>query len=92
MNLKSIIKPHITEKSLRLAKEGWYTFEVAKKATKGKVKDAIESFFNVEVGEVKILNIKGKPKSFKRVKGKTSSKKKALVKLKKGNIDIFKVK
>jgi len=93
MALKAIIKkPVITEKSLELANKGWLTFEVARKATKGQIKNAIESAFKVEVKEVKTLNVAKKPKRWGRVSGYTSGQRKAIIKLKKGTIDLFKVK
>ncbi|MCD6195110.1 50S ribosomal protein L23 [bacterium] len=93
MKAEDIIKkPVLTEKSLQLAEKGWFTFLVDKKASKGQIKQAIENLFKVEVAEVRVLNVSGKPKRWGRFFGRTQNKRKALVKLTKGKIDIFKVK
>ena len=57
-----IIRPIITEKSAAAQAEGKYTFEVHKKATKIDIKNAVEKLFEVKVADVKIVNVKGKPK------------------------------
>jgi len=88
----TIKKPVLTEKSLGLAKQGWFAFEVSKHASKGQIKNAIESIFKVKVLKVRMLNISGKPKRWARVFGRTKSKTRALVKLKKGKINIFEIK
>lgn len=87
-----IKKPVLSEKSLLLAEKGWFTFLIDKKASKGQIKQAVEELFKVEVAEVKVLNVSGKPKRWGRYFGRTQNKRKALVKLSKGKIDIFKVK
>lgn len=54
-------RPLITEKSsYQSGKLGQYTFEVASDATRTMVKDAIETFFDVDVVRVNILNAPGK--------------------------------
>ena len=67
-----------------------YVFEVATKANKNQVKEAIETLFKVEVGEVKTLIRKGKDKRVgKRGKTKTMpDMKKAYITVTKGSIDI----
>lgn len=85
-------RPIVTEKSMLLAKNGLYTFEVDKNATKPLVAKKVAEKFNVKVLEVKIINIKGKVKSQKRVRKlyKSAGIKKALVQVKKGDkIAIF---
>lgn len=85
-------KPIITEKSMKLAQGGLYAFEVDKNATKPQVAKEIAQRFNVKVLQVKIVNIKGKVKSQKRVRKSytISGVKKAYVLLKKGEkIAIF---
>lgn len=95
MNQAFILKkPIITEKTLKLASQSVFTFEVAKLASKDQVKDVIQKLFKVEVEEVKTVRIA--PKSYssrnKRVKLLTNASKKALVKLKSGQkIDLFEV-
>ncbi|MBC7330657.1 50S ribosomal protein L23 [bacterium] len=87
-----IIRPLITEKSLRLAKMGKYCFEVAKDANKPEIKSAVERLFRVKVEKVHTINMKGKPRTMfwgKRTTGRTKDWKKAIVTLKEGKIDIF---
>ncbi|MEA2020485.1 MAG: 50S ribosomal protein L23 [Patescibacteria group bacterium] len=56
-------KPIVTEKTLRLARENNdYTFEVALKASKGAIKEAVEEMFNVEVEDVRTLKRAAKNK------------------------------
>lgn len=81
-------RPIITEKSSRRARErNEYTFEVAKEASKGAIKKALEDMFNVSVLGVRTVAIPSKPK---RALGvwkffATSPKKKAVAKLKEGD-------
>lgn len=81
-----IQKPIITEKSMRLAKVGLYTFVVSKEADKISVARAVALKFNVRVLSVKILNTKPERKRHRR-SGKyyqSLTFKKALVQLAKG--------
>ncbi|WP_026486969.1 50S ribosomal protein L23 [Caldanaerobius polysaccharolyticus] len=77
-----IIRPIITEKSMKLMEEKKYTFEVAKDANKIEIKKAVEQLFGVKVDKVYTMNIKGKKKRVGRFEGKTPDWKKAIVKLK----------
>lgn len=79
-------KPVISEKSMKLAQNGLYTFEVDKEANKPLIAKAVSEKFNVKVLKVKIINVKGRVKSQKRVRKiyQTGGFKKALVKLGKG--------
>ena len=74
-------RPIITEKSMRLAQSGLYTFEVDKGASKPMVAKRVAEKFNVKVLKVKIANVKGEIKSQRRVRKsyKTGGFKKALV-------------
>ena len=58
-----IIKPIVTEKSNMGLEEGKYTFQVAKKATKVDIANAVEALFNVKVLDVNTMTVKGKEKS-----------------------------
>lgn len=80
-----IKRPIITEKSMKLAAQNLYTFEVDKDANKSQISKAVSEKFNVKVLRVKTINIKGEVKSQRRVrKSYTSSPlKKAIVQLKK---------
>lgn len=79
-------KPVISEKSMKLAQNGLYTFEVDKKANKPLIAKAVSEKFNVKVLKVKIINVKGRIKSQKRARKtyQTVGFKKALVQLGKG--------
>ncbi|NRB10490.1 MAG: 50S ribosomal protein L23 [Rickettsiaceae bacterium] len=84
-----IRNPVITEKSTILEEQNKYIFKIAKDANKVTVKKAIEEIFEVKVNSVNIINIKGKIKKFKGVKGRRSDIKKAVITLKEGStIDI----
>lgn len=90
--IEVIIRPIITEKSLKAAAKGFYTFEVDKKANKEEIKKAIAEQFKVKPLGVRTMVVKGKTKKAgrKRNKVKTSSWKKAIVLLpQEAKIDIF---
>lgn len=78
-----LLRPIISEKSMKLAGQNWYTFEVDKNATKLQVAKEVAEKFNVKVLKVKIINVKGEVKSQKRVRKfyRTASFKKAIVKI-----------
>lgn len=85
-------RPIITEKSMKLAQSGLYTFEVDKNANKPLIARKVAEKFKVKVLKVKIINVKGKVKSQKRTRKsyETSGFKKALVQVAKGQtIAIF---
>lgn len=85
-------RPIITEKSMKLAQAGLYTFEVMKNATKPIIAKAVAQKFNVKVLQVQVMNVKGRTKSQKRVRKlyKSAGFKKALVQVGKGDkIAIF---
>ncbi|GAA3656872.1 50S ribosomal protein L23 [Asaccharospora irregularis] len=76
-----IIRPVVTEQSMAEMAERKYTFVVAKGANKTEIKKAIEKVFGVNVEKVNTLNYDGKVKRMGRHEGRTSSFKKAVVKL-----------
>ena len=81
-NARSIIKrPIVTEKSTDNMMDGFYTFEVAKKATKPEIRKAVEELFNVKVLKVNTANVKGKKKRVNLNVGYTSDWKKAMVQI-----------
>lgn len=85
-------RPIITEKSMKLAQNGLYVFEVDKAANKPLIAKAVAEKFSVKVLKVKIINVKGKAKPQRRVRKTytTGGFKKALVQVKKGDkIAIF---
>ncbi|KKU03749.1 MAG: 50S ribosomal protein L23 [Candidatus Woesebacteria bacterium GW2011_GWC2_47_16] len=84
------LTPVLTEKSLKEAKKGHYTFGVSPSLTKEGVRALIERVFEVKVGRVWTMNLKGGVK--KNLRGRTQvvkGVKKAIVTLKEGKIDIF---
>lgn len=84
-SLYSVLRaPKVSEKTTRIAESNQYVFEVAKTATKGDVKAAVEHLFNVKVLAVNVANIKGKSKSFRFRAGRRSDKRKAYVRLAEG--------
>lgn len=85
-----IIRPIITEESMLKMDENKYTFEVAVKANKTEVKQAIEELFNVDVKNVNIMNVRGKLKRMERFAGYTRKRRKAIVTIAEGqSIEIF---
>ena len=90
MEARDIIKrPVITERSADLMSEDKYTFEVDLRASKTQVKHAVEEIFDVKVDKVNIMNVKPKKKRMGRYEGYTNRRRKAIVKLKEGSIEIF---
>jgi large subunit ribosomal protein L23 len=86
---KVLIKPHITEKTLKLvATENQYTFVVDECANQIDIRNAVSDKFGVSVLGVRILNVLSKIVSYgkKRITGRKGGFKKAIVTLKKGNI------
>jgi large subunit ribosomal protein L23 len=86
-----IIRPVISEKSYNLIEsEGQYTFEVDRRANKNQIKRAVEEAFDVSVQKVNTTNVKSKPKRQGPTRGRTSTWKKAVVKLAAGDrIELF---
>ena len=80
-----IRKPLITEKGLGVKEtEQTLVFEVAAKATKTEVKEAVQSIFKVKVDSVRTANFQGKERRRGRFTGYRPDWKKAYVKLKAG--------
>jgi len=89
-----IIKPIITEKSMQLAKNGRYSFVVAKSTSKNSIKKTVEKLFKVHVTQVSTIVAKGKTARVgtKRQLAFTPAVKKAILKIKQGEkIDLFEV-
>ncbi len=90
-----IIKPIITEKMTQMGdKLNRYGFLVDRKANKLQIKAAIKDIYGVEVSEVNTLTYKGKKKTrYSKtgiITGRSSSYKKAIVTLAKGEtIDFY---
>ncbi|MDI6604409.1 MAG: 50S ribosomal protein L23 [Thermoanaerobacteraceae bacterium] len=77
-----ILKPVVTEKSMNEMSNKKYTFIVNKNANKIQIKKAVEEIFGVDVEKVFTMNYMGKMKRMGKYEGRTSSYKKAIVKLK----------
>lgn len=87
-----IIKPLVTEKSMKDVSLGKYTFMVAKDAAKGAIKQALGTMFNVHVVHVSTSIVKGRTKRVgaRREEVDQSAWKKATVRLRKGErISLF---
>jgi len=88
MNIYEVLRgPRITEKNTMLADQSKYTFNVAREATKLEIKQAVERMFNVRVTAVNTINNHGETKrvgKYGRIKILTSSNKKAVVTLERG--------
>lgn len=93
MNVASILKrPIITEKSVKDASQGVFTFEVSRSANKNQVKAAVETAYGVDVITVRTTMLAGK--SYRVGKRRTEKvglpTKKARIQLKAGQkIDLF---
>lgn len=81
-----ILRPLINEKSMGLTKTGFYTFEVAKFATKEQIAKVVADKFKVKVLSVNTINRAGKIKTQRTKKGYYNQPhlKKAIVKIGKG--------
>ncbi|HSE48831.1 MAG TPA: 50S ribosomal protein L23 [Terriglobales bacterium] len=80
-----IRRPIITEKGLGAKEtEGTLVFEVAAKATKTEVKEAVQQIFKVKVSSVRTSNFQGKERRRGKFAGYRPDWKKAYVKLKSG--------
>ncbi len=74
-------RPIISEKNIGLQSQNKYAFEVADRANKRQVKEAVEKAFKVDVVSVNMITVHGKTKRMGRHQVKTSPWKKALVTL-----------
>jgi len=78
-------RPLITEKATSLKEENKYAFEVANKATKTQIKEAVEKAFKVKVSKVNVVTVPGKTRRFGRRRVTGSPWKKAVVTLAPGH-------
>jgi large subunit ribosomal protein L23 len=79
-----LVRPHVSEKAARLADKGTYVFDVKLNAEKISIRKAVESLYGVNVTDVRIVNLQGKPVQRGRRISRRRDLKKALVTLKKG--------
>jgi len=85
-----ILKPIITEKSMNEMADRKFAFYVHPDATKGQIKEAVQKMFEgAIVDKVNTMNLAGKKKRTRSYKyGRTSARKKAIVKLTADSKDI----
>ncbi len=82
---QTIRKPVITEKGLGVKEtQGTLVFQVAARATKTEIKEAVQSIFKVKVDSVRTANFPGKERRRGRFIGHRPDWKKAYVRLKEG--------
>ena len=85
-----LLSPRVTEKTTRMSEQSnQYVFRVIKDANKSEVKGAVEMLFDVSVESVRIVNVKGKNKSFRQRLGRRSDWKKAYVRVQEGQVIDF---
>ncbi|PID48839.1 MAG: 50S ribosomal protein L23 [Proteobacteria bacterium] len=83
---KVLLAPRMTEKTVMASESAnQYVFKVAKTASKQDIKEAVQMLFEVQVDQVRTVNVKGKRKSFGRRAGQRSDWKKAYVRLAEGH-------
>ena len=75
----------ITEKSTIMADMGKYSFQVAPKANKVQIKEAVQKTFGVTVEDVNVTRLRGKVKRYGPRFKKRPDVKKAVVTLKSGD-------
>lgn len=83
---RNLIKSNIVTERTSLLRElnNEYVFEVDKSANKLTIKSAVEDLFKVKVVDVRTIVMPGKIRRMGRNEGKTSTWKKAIVRIKKG--------
>ncbi len=87
---KVILGPVIYEKSYRLIEENSYTFRVDPRAEKPAIARAVEEIFDVDVVGVNVIKTRSKPKRRGMTVGRTSTGKKAVVRVAEGqSIEFF---
>lgn len=85
-----LIEPVLSEKATMLREEGKYVFKVHPDANKYEIKEAVRKLFNVKVVDCNVINVYGKMKRVRGRPGRTSSWKKAIVRLAPGEtIKVF---
>jgi large subunit ribosomal protein L23 len=85
-----LLSPRVTEKTTLIGENSnQYVFHVVSDASKSEVKGAVEQLFEVNVESVRIVNVKGKNKSFRMRPGKRSDWKKAYVRVQEGQVIDF---
>jgi len=87
---KVLLSPRMTEKSTMIGESSnQYVFKVTTDSNKNEIKNAVEKLFEVNVESVRIVNVKGKSKSFKLRTGRRNDWKKAYVRVQEGQVIDF---
>ena len=76
-----LIQPVVTEKANALREQNKYVFIVQQTTTKTEIKEAVAKLFNVKVVDCTTINVMGKMKRLRGKPGRTSSYKKAIVRV-----------
>jgi len=76
-----IIRPIVTEKTMKGVHEQKYTFRVAAGVNKIEIAKAVEELFDVTVSKVNTLSVRGQKRRYGRFEGYRPSWKKAIVTL-----------
>lgn len=85
-----LIEPVLSEKATLMREEGKYVFKVHPDANKFQIKEAVRKLFGVKVVDCTVMNVYGKMKRVRTKPGRTSSWKKAIVRLAPGEtIKVF---
>lgn len=86
-----LIQPVVSEKSFGLVEaHNQYTFRVLEHAHKTMIRQAVEDQFDVTVTDVRIINVRSKPKRRGATRGRRPGWKKAIVELQPGDrINLF---
>ncbi|GMO47546.1 MAG: 50S ribosomal protein L23 [Termitinemataceae bacterium] len=79
-----LIEPILSEKSNILRESNKYVFKVDPRANKAQIREAVSKLFNVHAKTCTTMNVAGKPKRQRAIKGLTPGWKKAIVTLAKG--------
>lgn len=83
--MQVLLSPVVSEKSAMMADSAnSFCFKVAADAKKPEIRKAVEMLFEVDVEDVRVVNIKGKTKRFGQIMGKRNDVRKAYVRIKDG--------
>ena len=84
--LMTVIRgPHLSEKAHFAAEHNQVVLKVRTDATKSEIRRAVELLFEVQVDDVRVVNVKGKAKRFGATRGRRDDWKKAYVRLAEGS-------
>lgn len=81
---RTLMRPHVTEKTTEAGSRRQYAFVVSRRATKPEIRRSVEAVYGVSVTSVNVLNAPGKARRRGRVPGRTPGFRKAMVTLAEG--------